>query len=140
VLDRQLYELHQAIAEHDRMLAEALQKIRHLESESGLGIHSSISLRNRKLRLMQLIFRSRTRTSVSGLARTLGISRPTVRKDLGFLAQVGFVAYQAVPSRYSNPGRRGSKPQLTKRGRTAAMHLDELDKVPEEYWSQTTYA
>jgi hypothetical protein len=70
----------------------------------------------------------------------LGLNRRTVRKDLGFLAKIGFVAYQAVPSRYSNPGRKGSRPQLTNRGRLAAMHLDELDKVPEECWGQATYA
>jgi len=140
VLDRRLYELHQAIAEHDRMLAEALQKIRRLESESGLGKGYSPRLRNRKLRLIQLIFRSRTRASVSGLARALDLDRKTVRKDLGFLAKIGFVTYHAVQSRHSNPGRRGSRPQLTNRGRLAAMHLDELDKVQEEHWDQAKYS
>ena len=139
-MDRRLYELHQAIAEHDRMLAEVLQKIRHLESESGLAKGYSPSLRNRKLRLIQLISRSRMRASVTGLARTLSLDRKTVMKDLSFLANVGLVAFQAAPSRYSNPGRRGNRPQLTKRGRLAMMHLDELDHIPEESWTQTPYA
>lgn len=139
-MDRQLYEVHQTLAEHERMLAEALQKIRYLENESGLGKGFSSSLRNRKLRLIQLISRSRMRATVTGLARTLSLDRKTVRKDLSFLAKAGLVAYQTAPSRYSNPGRRGNRPQLTKRGRLALMHLDDLDKVPEEGWSQTSYA
>ena len=139
-MDRRLYELHQAIAEHDRILAEALQKIRRLESESGLAKGYSPSLRNRKLRLIQLISRSRMRVTVTGLARTLSLDRKTVMKDLYFLAKIGFVAFQAAPSPHSNPGRRGNRPQLTKRGRLAAMHLDELDRIPEESWTQTPYA
>lgn len=139
-MDRRLYEIHQTLVEHERMLAEALQKIRCLENESGLGKGFSSSLRNRKLRLIQLISKSRMRATVTWLARTLSLDRKTVRKDLSFLAKIGLVAYQTAPSHYSNPGRKGNRPQLTKRGRLALMHLDDLDKVPEEGWSQTSYA
>jgi len=133
VPDRQIQEIHRVLVEHDRMLAEALRKIRYLESVS-------VYPRNRKLQLMQLISRSETLgTSISGLARILGLDRKTVRRDLAFLAGIGFVAYQRAPSRRANPGREGTRPRLTEKGRLAVMRLDELDRTPQESWGQTTH-
>jgi len=133
VPDRQIQEIHRMLVEHDRMLAEALRKIRYLESVS-------VYPRNRKLQLIQFISRSETLgTSISGLARILGLDRKTVRKDLAFLAKIDFIAYERVLSRRMNPGRDGIRPRLTEKGRQAAARIDELDRIPQESWAQIAH-
>jgi hypothetical protein len=70
---------------------------------------------------------------ISKLATVVDADRKTIREDLLHLTRLGLADYTPSSSK-NNPGRRGCKPKLTKKGKSVALKAYDFDEEQDETW------
>lgn len=135
VLEERLREIQQVLVQQRGILTEILERVRRLENyvNEGRAPHR-FDIRDRKLRLLRVLLEFNEDICLSRLAENVGASIKTIQRDLIYLAKLGLASYTPSKSRRCNPGRRGNKPRLTRRGRRVALKAYELDGTPEKTW------
>ncbi len=129
-----LIESEQSKAVYLRLLRQEAMLSRILDELEGIRFklsnepHSETPMiRNRRLRLLRIILENRETANITEITKRIGRDQKTVRSDLSLLATEGLTLYMKG-DKHSNPGRRGNRPRLTRRGRKIAEAAFELDR------------
>ena len=124
----ELDDIRSILIRHDEMLLRILGYLKQMGRNGRLNHH----IRDRRLRLLYTMYLFNENLCISKLAKVIDADRKTVRRDLALLTKMGLVSYDPRPNSRYNPGRKGCKPKLTKRGKVIALKAYDLDG--EELW------
>lgn len=116
----------------EAMLSRILDELERVQLKlSNRSNSEAKTIRNRRLRILRVILENNENANISKITKLVEADGKTVRTDLNTLATEGLVLYM-TGSKNSNPGRRGNRPKLTKRGCKTAEAAFNLDRTTRE--------
>ena len=116
----------------EAMLSRILDELERVQLKLSNQPNSEArTIRNRRLRILRVILENNENANISKITKLVEADGKTVRTDLNTLATEGLILYM-TGNKNSNPGRRGNRPKLTKRGWKTAEDAFNLDRTTRE--------
>jgi DNA-binding MarR family transcriptional regulator len=116
----------------EAMLSRILDELERVQLKlSNQSNSEARTIRNRRLRILRVILENNENANISKITKLVEADGKTVRTDLNTLATEGLILYM-TGNKNSNPGRRGNRPKLTKRGWKTAEEAFNLDRTTRE--------
>lgn len=116
----------------EAMLSRILDELERVQHKlSNPDDSETKTIRNRRLRILRVILENNENANITEIAKLVEADGKTVRADLDILSAEGLILYM-TGNKKSNPGRRGNRPKLTRRGWKTAEAAFDLDRRTRE--------